>query len=144
MKKLVCGLNIRRIKNHSALLAITALAMLPLTNVLSTQACAQASARSSAAQGTLNRQLPPEIFAMHARLKRSVPTAPDIFESAAAASSPNNFNSDQGPGYGPRAGLPGCDLLPAPASIGTKVGLSYFGPPPSTVNPSLVGPVQLL
>jgi hypothetical protein len=35
-------------------------------------------------------------------------------------------------------------VFPASASIGTAVGLSYFGPPPSTVNQSLVGPVQLL
>jgi hypothetical protein len=39
---------------------------------------------------------------------------------------------------------PGCNVFPAPASIGTAVGLSYFGPPPSSVNQSLVGPVQLL
>ena len=36
------------------------------------------------------------------------------------------------------------NVFPAPASIGTAVSLSYFGPPPSTVNQSLVGPVQLL
>ncbi|MFY9938795.1 MAG: hypothetical protein WAK33_18085, partial [Silvibacterium sp.] len=35
-------------------------------------------------------------------------------------------------------------MFPAPANIGTNVDLSYFGPPPSTVNQSLVGPVQLL
>ena len=39
---------------------------------------------------------------------------------------------------------PGCNLFPAPASVGATVDLSYFGPPPSTTNPSLVGPVQLL
>ena len=39
---------------------------------------------------------------------------------------------------------PGCNLFPAPASVGATVGLSYFGPPPSATNPSLVGPVQLL
>ncbi len=49
-----------------------------------------------------------------------------------------------GPGSPPRGDGPGCDLFPAPASVGTTVGLSYFGPSPSTVNPSLVGPVQLL
>ena len=50
-----------------------------------------------------------------------------------------------GPGGGPRANSgPGCTVFPAPASVGTKIGLSYFGPPPSTTNPSLVGPVQLL
>ena len=53
-------------------------------------------------------------------------------------------NTAQGPGPGPIGPGPGCDLFPAPASVGTTVGLSYFGPPPSTVNRSLVGPVQLL
>ena len=57
---------------------------------------------------------------------------------------PVNFNSAQGPGPGPVGPGPGCDVFPAPASVGTAVPLSYFGPPPSTVNQSLVGPVQLL
>jgi len=39
---------------------------------------------------------------------------------------------------------PGCNLFPAPASVGATVSLSYFGPPPSESNPSFVGPVQLL
>ncbi|MBN9659039.1 MAG: hypothetical protein J0H49_12720 [Acidobacteria bacterium] len=39
---------------------------------------------------------------------------------------------------------PGCNLFPASASVGATVGLSYFGPPPSSTNPSLVGPVQLI
>ena len=39
---------------------------------------------------------------------------------------------------------PGCNLFPAPASVGATVDISYFGPPPSENNPSLVGPVQLL
>ena len=82
---------------------------------------------------------------MHARLKRSTPTIPTDLELAASTNpSSTNFNNEQGPGPGPRAGLPGCDVFPAPASVGATVGLSYFGPPPSTVNPSLVGPVQLL
>lgn len=54
------------------------------------------------------------------------------------------FNTDQGPGAGPIGPGPGCNVFPASASIGTAVPLSYFGPPPSTVNQSLVGPVQLL
>jgi len=33
---------------------------------------------------------------------------------------------------------------PAPASTGTKVPITYFGPPPSQVDRELVGPVQLL
>jgi hypothetical protein len=55
-----------------------------------------------------------------------------------------NPNTAQGPGPGPRGPGPGCDLFPAPPSVGATVDLSYFGPPPSTVNRSLVGPVQLL
>jgi len=35
-------------------------------------------------------------------------------------------------------------LFPAPPSVGATVPLTYFGPPPSETNPSLVGPVQLL
>jgi hypothetical protein len=55
-----------------------------------------------------------------------------------------NPNTAQGPGPGPIGPGPGCNLFPAPASIGASVGLSYFGPPPSESNPSLVGPLQLL
>jgi hypothetical protein len=39
---------------------------------------------------------------------------------------------------------PGCDVTPAAAAVGADVAETYFGPPPSTVNPSLVGPVELL
>jgi hypothetical protein len=53
-------------------------------------------------------------------------------------------NTAQGPGPGPIGSGPGCNLLPAPPSVGAAVNLSYFGPPPSTTNRSLVGPVQLL
>jgi hypothetical protein len=53
-------------------------------------------------------------------------------------------NTAQGPGPGPIGPGPGCNLFPAPPSVGATVNLSYFGPPPSTVNRSLVGPVQLL
>jgi len=53
-------------------------------------------------------------------------------------------NTAQGPGGVPLGPGPGCNVFPASASIGTAVPLSYFGPPPSTVNQSLVGPVQLL
>jgi len=54
------------------------------------------------------------------------------------------FNSAQGPGPGPIGPGPGCNLFPAPPSVGAIVPLTYFGPPPSETNPSLVGPVQLL
>ncbi|MGA3241516.1 MAG: hypothetical protein ABSG03_35085 [Bryobacteraceae bacterium] len=60
------------------------------------------------------------------------------------ATATSNPNTAQGPGGSARGGGPGCDVFPAPASVGTTVDLSYFGPPPSTVNQSLVGPVQLL
>ena len=60
---------------------------------------------------------------------------------AAASASPNTA---QGPGGVPLGPGPGCDVFPASANIGTAVPLSYFGPPPSSVNQSLVGPVQLL
>jgi hypothetical protein len=53
-------------------------------------------------------------------------------------------NQAQGPGGGAIGPGPGCNLFPAPPSVGAAVGLSYFGPPPSSVNRSLVGPVQLL
>jgi hypothetical protein len=53
-------------------------------------------------------------------------------------------NAAQGPGPNPIGPGPGCNLLPAPPSVGAAVNLSYFGPSPSTVNQSLVGPVQLL
>jgi hypothetical protein len=71
--------------------------------------------------------------------KVAVPAAVKVVKA-----STDNFNSDQGPGPGPIGPGPGCDVFPAPANIGTKVSLSYFGPPPSSDNPSLVGPEQLL
>jgi len=55
---------------------------------------------------------------------------------------PLTLSAQPSPGvFGPG---PGCNLFPAPASVGATVDLSYFGPPPSENNPSLVGPVQLL
>jgi hypothetical protein len=81
----------------------------------------------------------------------SVGTNSNSSVTAAAGTSPENessssgtFNSDQGPGPGPIGPGPGCNLFPAPPSVGASVPLTYFGPPPSETNPSLVGPVQLL
>ena len=71
--------------------------------------------------------------------KVAVPAAVKVVKASV-----DNFNSDQGPGAGPIGPGPGCDVFPAPANVGTKVSLSYFGPPPSSENPSLVGPEQLL
>jgi hypothetical protein len=84
-----------------------------------------------------------QVVAMHAVLKRPRPTAPSAVDRSAVVEK-DSFNTDQGPGPGPIGPGPGCDVFPAPASIGTAVPLSYFGPPPSTKNQSLVGPVQLL
>lgn len=36
------------------------------------------------------------------------------------------------------------DISPAPPSIGADIPLTYFGPAPSEVNPSFIGPLQLL
>ena len=99
---------------------------------------------TSLAQSTVAAKpsLSSEATALHRLVKRPVAesTAPvDVAES------PSGVNSEQGFGALARdKGHPGCDLFPAPANIGTNVGLSYFGPPPSTINQSLVGPVQLL
>lgn len=65
--------------------------------------------------------------------------------SAAAPSAPEEASFGNGPAPGPRSSPgAGCNLFPAPASTGAKVPISYFGPPPSSTNPSLVGPYQLL
>ena len=80
---------------------------------------------------------------LHSSIKRTIPSPRQVGEAATSAPS-TTFNTDQGPGPGPIGSGPGCNLLPAPASVGATVNLSYFGPPPSESNPSLVGPVQLL
>src|SRR5216684_207217 len=84
-------------------------------------------------------------FNLHILTSRSRRTLVAAFATALAAFGQTaNPNTAQGPGPGPIGPGPGCNLLPAPASIGASVGLSYFGPPPSASNPSLVGPLQLL
>ncbi len=89
--------------------------------------------------------LSPEMMAIHQLAKRPTAKPSDPIESVTATQNDSSFNSAQGPGPGARVSAgPGCNLFPAPASTGANVGLSYFGPSPSTVNPSLVGPVQLL
>jgi hypothetical protein len=82
---------------------------------------------------------------VHLRAKREVAVPATNVENAAVSTAVSTtFNSEQGPGPGPIGPGPGCDLFPAPPSVGATVPLSYFGPSPSTTNPSLVGPVQLL
>jgi hypothetical protein len=39
---------------------------------------------------------------------------------------------------------PGCRIVPASPSIGADIPLTYFGPPPSTFQKELIGPLQLL
>jgi hypothetical protein len=86
-----------------------------------------------------------DAMAVHIRAKRGVAVPPEGVDGARSASvDPATFNSAQGPGPGPIGPGPGCNLFPAPPSVGATVPLSYFGPSPSTTNPSLVGPVQLL
>ena len=74
---------------------------------------------------------------------------PEMLKVAARAQSESDDSAARqmggdGPSPGPRGPGPGCNLFPAPASTGASVGLSYFGPPPSASNPSLVGPYQFL
>lgn len=71
----------------------------------------------------------------------------ELLKVASAAVEMQEASTDatkNGPSPGPLGPGPGCNLFPAPASTGASVGLSYFGPPPSASNPSLVGPYQLL
>jgi hypothetical protein len=74
----------------------------------------------------------------------STSAAVSSVSSTSASVNSNTFNIDQGPGPGPIGPGPGCNLFPAPPSVGASVPLTYFGPPPSETNSSLVGPVQLL
>jgi len=106
-----------------------------LASLLSTAALSQSTV-SSASQPSGTATTPKKMVQSH---KRPVPAIPQL-ETVADL----NFNDAQGPGPGPIGPGPGCDVFPAPASIGTTVPLSYFGPPPSSDNPSLVGPEQLL
>src|SRR5271156_6537447 len=103
-------------------------------------------AGASAQVATLTKApLTPEARALNLLAKRPVPISTANPERRLTASTSSGVNSAQGFGALARdLGEPGCDLFPAPANIGTNVDLSYFGPPPSTVNQSLVGPVQLL
>jgi hypothetical protein len=124
--------------------AIATLAMLSIAGLLSSLATAQVSSQSSTAQTRVTHALSPELLAMHAQVKRPVAAAPSLDVAAALTVTSTTFNSDQGPGPGAIGPGPGCDLFPAPPSVGATVPLSYFGPSPSEVNQSLVGPVQLL
>ena len=93
--------------------------------------------------GALSRSAFAQVASMHAAVKRSVPEVQTALERAVSTQT-SDINSAQGPGGGAIGPGPGCNLFPAPASIGASVPLSYFGQPPSDTNRSLVGPVQLL
>jgi hypothetical protein len=111
--------------------------MFPKPSRAMASAIAMALAMTALAQDSPRSRTPRTAF--HGSLAQSFKAA-DIVDAASAV----NPNLTQGPGPGPIGPGPGCNLFPAPASVGTKVDLSYFGPPPSTTNQSLVGPVQLL
>ena len=154
MQRVVCTL-FRRfgrkgsecLSSHSpaSRVSIAALVIVSVSGLLSNSAAAQDSPQTLKTPVLVKQPLSPEILAIHARAKRPVAAVPTNLEGATtAALAPTTFNSDQGPGPGPIGPGPGCNLFPAPASIGTSVPLSYFGPPPSDTNRSLVGPVQLL
>ncbi len=70
--------------------------------------------------------------------------SPQAMKTAASNVDPSATGSNDGPSPGPLGPGPGCNLFPAPASVGATVPITYFGPPPSASNPSLVGPYQLL
>jgi len=124
---------------------IATLSVLCVSGLFTHSAAGQTSPQPVAARARVKPTLSPEMIAIHARAKRSVaPATPSLELAAATALVSTTFNSDQGPGSGPIGPGPGCNLLPAPPSVGATVPLSYFGPPPSDVNQSFVGPVQLL
>ena len=82
---------------------------------------------------------------MSIRCLKYSPATLGAFCLLAATGLPAFAANVDGPGGGPRDNNgPGCNLFPASANIGTRVPLSYFGPPPAETNPSLVGPEQEL
>jgi hypothetical protein len=103
------------------------------TSVLIALALGFPSAALAQISGELSSQIPHSWATKDAMLAAS-----QNIESA----SEGNFGD--GPSPGPLGPGLGCNLFPAPASTGASVPLSYFGPPPSASNPSLVGPYQLL
>ncbi|PYX15013.1 MAG: hypothetical protein DMG84_13155 [Acidobacteria bacterium] len=152
MKKVICtlwilGRNANKGTSHSAAStrSIFALAILFVCGLLTHSAVAQTSPQIRTTQAHVTPSISREILAIHARANRPVAAAPTSLELAAATTvTSTTFNSEQGPGPGPIGPGPGCNLFPAPPSVGATVPLSYFGPSPSEVNQSLVGPVQLL
>jgi hypothetical protein len=72
-------------------------------------------------------------------------TTPLIAAVLAAVPLSIGAQAQSGPGPGPfESDGAGCNIFPPSAAVGAGVDPSYFGPPPSQANQSLVGPVQLL
>jgi hypothetical protein len=124
--------------------AIAALSILCLSSVLSYSAGAQALPQGRAGQSHTQPSISPETMALHALAKRLPAQANTLDPAASIAAASATFNSDQGPGPDPIGLGPGCNLFLAHPSVDATVPLSYFGPPPSDVNRSFVGPVQQL
>lgn len=75
------------------------------------------------------------------------PASDDLFEREAAARERLDAARTLSPlaAVSPQAeDEPGCRIDPASPSVGADVPATYFGPTPSTVDPRLVGPLQLL
>src|SRR6185369_3957513 len=87
----------------------------------------------------LSRDLASRTFSL--RIPRGLRTCAPLTVALLLAAALPSYGQPSPGVFGPG---PGCNLFPAPASVGATVDLSYFGPPPSANNPSLVGPVQLL
>jgi hypothetical protein len=72
----------------------------------------------------------------------AAPTA--SLTAQAAAPAPQAQTAVPAPSSAPAPAPDDDDVAPAPPSIGADVPVTYFGPAPSSVDPRLVGPVQLL
>ena len=69
------------------------------------------------------------------------------FYQTVADTANSRFNSGRGLGdrtLADNVEEPGCRIDPASPSIGADVPATYFGPPPSSVQKELIGPLQLL
>ncbi len=122
-----------------AMAVITCITALSAVQAQSTSAVGNVQARIDQTSGTPKSFMPRSEASVDNMKAQSTAIAARAQQAFAAIASSSN---------GPQAGVfgpgPGCNLFPAPASVGTTIPITYFGPPPSTSNPSLVGPVQLL
>jgi hypothetical protein len=138
MKSIVCRHLVSQKLKKASTAQLAVLSSLMLGNLGAPLAMGQVTAPAK-------EPISSEAMTMHVQAKRPVARPTTTLEPAVSLLAlAATFNSAQGPGPGPIGTGPGCDLFPAPPSVGASVPLSYFGPSPSTTNPSLVGPVQLL